>query len=243
RFTGPPLFISGCNRGGTTILSQILASHPHVRNVGRGQFNEGRHVWRRGFRDWSRHRWAVPPWRWILRRTADYATPKRVAFFRNLFESAMPDEGRMLEKTPANAVRIPFIDRLYPDCYFIHVLRDGRHTTASLVARKVWWVYAPHQWVWAHRTALDDLTQLPAHRVVVIRYEELVEDPERVLREICQHCDLPWGHAERNAVTTAARSLLRPVECRWDRFSPGQKRYVLRVIRELQAELGYPVEP
>jgi len=164
-FTGPALFVSGCNRGGTSIVSQLLSAHPDVCSVGRGQFNEGQYIWRRRWRDWSRHRWALPPWRWYLRRDERAATPATLSFFREAFEEAMPFPGRMLEKTPANALRIPFINALFPDCYFIHVLRDGRHTTASLIARRVWPAVAPHQWVQAHRTALADLERIHADRV------------------------------------------------------------------------------
>jgi sulfotransferase family protein len=242
RFTGPPIFISGCSRGGTTILTQILSAHPEIRSVGRSQFCEGQYIWRQKFPDWSRHRWALPPWRWYLRRTAADVTPQLAAFFHQAFQEAMPGEGRMLEKTPANSVRIPFIDRLYPDCYFIHVLRDGRHTTASLVARKVWLVLAPHQWVAAQRIALVDLAGLPQHRVALVRYEELVSDPERVLGNLCRQCGLGWEEAEAGAVLGKARASLRAAESRWDRFSSRQKRYVLRVIGDLQRDLGYPVE-
>jgi hypothetical protein len=242
RLTGPPIFVSGCNRGGTTVLSQILSVHPQVCNVGRGPFNEGQHIWRRRFRDRSRHRWALPPWRLFLRRTERHATPERVAFFRQVFDEAMAAEGRMLEKTPANAIRIPFIDRLYPDCFFIHVLRDGRHTTASLVARRVALVYAPHQWVAAHGIALADLGRLAEHRVVRVRYEELVRDPEPTLARIAERCGLGWSPADREPVLDAARGTIRTPECRWSRFSAREKRYVLWVIDGLQRELGYPVE-
>jgi hypothetical protein len=242
RFNGPPLFVSGCNRGGTTILTHLLAAHPELRSIGRGPFNEGLHVWRRHFPDRTRHRWAVPPWRWLMRRTETHATPMLADRIRSDFEAALPGPGRMLEKTPANAVRIPFINRLYPDCTFIHVLRDGRHTTASLVARRVWLPYAPHQWVGAHRTALEDLAALPSERVVIVRYEALMADPEPVLEDLCYRCGLDWDRGARADVLEAVRHSLRPQEDRWSRFAPYHKRYVLSVIGDLQSELGYPLE-
>lgn len=243
KFAGPSIFISGCNRGGTTIAARLLAAHPEIANVGRGQFSEGQFIWRKKFPDWSRHRWALPPWYWYLRRTEHHASPQVVEFFRREFHQALSGYGRMLEKTPANAVRIPLIDRIFPDCHFVHVIRDGRHTTASLVARKVWLSLAPHQWVRAHRTALPDLRSLPQERVTFIRYEEMVCDPERVLGETCRRCGLRWDEPERNSVVKTAQSLLKTPECRWEAFSARQKEYVLSVIGDLQKELGYPVEP
>jgi hypothetical protein len=243
RHTGPPIFISGCNRGGTTIVSQILAAHPEVRNVGRGMFNEGQYIWRRRFHDYTRHRWAVWPWSITMRRTAADATPEVIEYLQEGFEAAMPSPGRMLEKSPSNAVRIPLIDRVYPECRFLHVLRDGRDTTASLIARRVWWPYAPHQWVGAHTTALGDLETLAFERVTLIRYEEMLAEPERVLRTVCRSLDLGWGEREREAVLGEARACLRPPDDRWARLDLIRKRYVLSVIEPLQKELGYPLEP
>jgi hypothetical protein len=240
---GPPIFVSGCNRGGTTILARILGAHPEVRNIGRGPFCEGQYIWRTRFRDWSRHRWAIGPWRRFLRRTAEDATPERIAYFRRAFCEATGGEGRLLEKTPSNAIRVPFIDRLYPDCRFVHVLRDGRHTSASLVARRVGLLYAPHQWVGAHRTALGDLKALPERRVVIVRYEELLRAPEETLGFIARRCGLSWRGSERDAVLDAVERLLEPPEDRWERLLGFQKGYILRVIRDLQQHLGYPVEP
>lgn len=240
RFTGPPIFISGCNRGGTSILSQLLAAHPDVRNVGRGQFNEGQYIWRKQWRDWSRHRWALPPWRWYLRRDERAATPEVVALFHEAFAEAMSSPGRLLEKTPANALRIPLINALYPDSIFIHVIRDGRHTTASLIARRVWPALAPHQWVQAHRTALADLERIPAHRVCLVRYEELIADPTSTLERVSHQCQLRWDVAAEAAVLRAARRRLVDVEDRWSRLSPPVRHYSLRVIEDLQRRLDYP---
>src|SRR5262249_7335315 len=56
-----PIFLSGCNRGGTTLVTRLLATHPEVVDIGTGQFDEGQYIWRQKYPDWSRHRWAVPP--------------------------------------------------------------------------------------------------------------------------------------------------------------------------------------
>ena len=226
-------------------MTRLLAMHPEVVDVGTGQFDEGQYIWRRKYPDWSRHRWAIPPWRWFMRRTGEGLSRKELEFFRAAFRSAWAtagSEGRMLEKTPANAVRIPLIHRLYPDCRFVHVIRDGRDTSASLMARKVAWWFAPHQWVGAHSTALPDLERLPASRVTFVRYETLVAEPEMALRDLCRGCGLAWGPYEAGLLCDAAQVLIQPVENRWERLPRHQRRYILRVIGPLQQELGYPVE-
>ncbi len=238
----PPIFVSGCNRGGTTILARLLAEHPEICNIGTGPFSEGQFVWRQKFPDRSRHRWAVEPWKSRMRKTAADATPELVRFFRARFAHAVGARGRLLEKTPANAVRIPFIDACFPDCHFVHIIRDGRDTVCSLMARKVRFRYAPLQWVGAHETALADLERLPPGRVSILRYEDLLAKPAEVLERLARGCGLRMDEAARRALAgAAARDLRRPAS-RWPNLSPRQKRYALQVIGDLQTRLGYPTE-
>ncbi len=235
------LFLSGCCRGGTTLAARLIGAHPDINNLGRGQFCESQYLWRDRFPDWSRHRWAIGPWRLLLRRTADDLTPALAEHFRGRFREAAAEATVTLEKTPSNAMRIPFLNALFPDCHFIHVLRDGRDTTASLIARKVWWPYAPHQWVGCHRTALADLRALPAHRYTLLRFEELIESPDQMLSTVFQRCGLPWNQEARSSCRAASDGIIETPADRWLELPAYQKDYSLRVIRELQAELGYPV--
>ncbi|NLC56609.1 MAG: sulfotransferase [Armatimonadetes bacterium] len=238
---GPPVFLSGCNRGGTSILSLLLGQHPELHNIGRGRHHEGQWIWNKRFYDWSHHRWAVEPWVRRMRKTSDDATPRLVAYFRRAFAAACPS-GRLLEKTPANAVRIPFIDRLYPDCYVIHVLRDGRHTAASLIARGVKMPYAPQQWVGVHSIALPDLERLGPARGLLVRYEELLASPLELLLRICRHCGLDEGPAAREALATAIERHLEVPCDRWGALSSTERQRILAIIGDLQQALGYPVE-
>jgi hypothetical protein len=238
---GPPVFISGCNRGGTSILSLLLGQHPQLRNVGKGPHHEGQWIWKRRFYDGSHHRWAVPPWLATLRKTEADATPEILEYFRQAFASACAGT-RMVEKTPSNAIRIPFINCLYPDCTVIHVLRDGRHTAASLMARGVPMPYAPHQWVSVHTIALPDMEALGPERGLLVRYEELLETPMEVLARICRHCALDDGAEALAALRAGVVRHLKEPRDRWRILKPETRREILDVIGELQASLGYPVD-
>ena len=62
----------------------------------------------------------------------------RRAFALNLRDrdgARPPPEGsvRLLEKTPKNALRIPFLAALYPDALFIHLVRDPKENIASII--------------------------------------------------------------------------------------------------------------
>jgi hypothetical protein len=52
---------------------------------------------------------------------------------------------RLLEKTPKNALRVPFFDRLFPDARFIFLWRDPRENLASIIEawRSGQWITYP----------------------------------------------------------------------------------------------------
>ena len=50
-----------------------------------------------------------------------------------LYKNLMVKEYRFVEKTPKNCFRIPFINKLFDDCKFIFLKRDGRSNINSLI--------------------------------------------------------------------------------------------------------------
>lgn len=69
------------------------------------------------------------------------ASPEIIAALRQRFrQRAITREGqritgriRLLEKTPKNALRIPFFNRVFPDALFIYLYRDPRQVLASMM--------------------------------------------------------------------------------------------------------------
>src|SRR5207237_1610627 len=57
----------------------------------------------------------------------------------------------IVEKTPDHALHLPLIHRLFPDAVVLHVLRDGRDVTASLLAAH----QTPWGRTWAPGTAAE----------------------------------------------------------------------------------------
>lgn len=120
-WSGPPLFLIGAARSGTTLLGDILGQHPEL-----AYWVEPKYVWRHG----------RPGGRDDV-RSADEATPGVSRHIRQQFEryskKAMRD--RFLEKTPSNCFRVAFMHRAFPEALFLHVLRDGRDAAASALQR------------------------------------------------------------------------------------------------------------
>jgi uncharacterized protein (TIGR03032 family) len=127
-----PVFIVSSPRSGSSLLFETLARSPDLVTVGgeSHQIIEAIAELRPARRGWDSNRLDV----------AD-ATPNTVAELRRRFVAELRDRdgrrpvggvARMLEKTPKNALRIPFLAAAFPDARFIYLYRDPRETISSM---------------------------------------------------------------------------------------------------------------
>lgn len=112
-----PIFIIGSPRSGTTFLGNLLSQHRTL-----AYLEEPRTIWRYGNESRS-----------DLLRPED-ASPKVCRYIHNAFAQRVAESGkpRLLEKTPSNALRLGFMSAVYPDAYFVHVLRNGYDAALSI---------------------------------------------------------------------------------------------------------------
>jgi hypothetical protein len=106
-----PIVVLGAPRSGTTLLAQILGEHPQCVRA-----REARLVWRYGNDRRSDELGAAD------------ATPDVIAHIHRHFLGLLPSpvgDVRLVEKTPANAVRPWFVHQVFPDARFVHITRDG----------------------------------------------------------------------------------------------------------------------
>lgn len=114
-----PILILGCPRSGTTMLGNLLATHPDL-----AYWEEPRTVWSRG-----------NAWLDDDRLLAEHLNPAIARHIDKRFHhfQTQGDKSRFGEKTPSNTLRLPFIHALYPDSRIIHMVRDGRAVVASML--------------------------------------------------------------------------------------------------------------
>lgn len=127
-----PIFVVSTPRSGSTLLFETLVRAPglfsaggesHMRIEQVADFFPGR-------RGWSSNRLEA----------AD-AAPAAVEALATAFYDGLRDRDgalpsgkvRMLEKTPKNALRVPFFDAAWPDSLFVYLYRDPRQTLASMI--------------------------------------------------------------------------------------------------------------
>lgn len=112
------VFIVGSPRSGTTILGELLDKHHHI-----SQWYEPYFVWDRFFRtapddERTEADASLEVRKWIYRNFSDYKTKKKCAV--------------LIDKSPRNSLKIPFILKIFPQAKFLHLLRDGRDATLSI---------------------------------------------------------------------------------------------------------------
>jgi tetratricopeptide (TPR) repeat protein len=241
-----PVFIVGMPRSGSTLIEQILASHPKVWGGGeRSDFGES--VIELGA------------------DTADAPFPSsipslRAAEFRRLgenylarLEAAVPPNQRrrverITDKMLENVLMVGLIHIALPHAKIIHACRDPVETCLSCFTTvfanvpyasdlgELGRYYRAYASLMAHWCAV-----LPENTVLDVRYEEVVRDLESQARGIIAHCGLEWDdaclafHTNARPVRTASAVQVRqPIYHdavgRWKTLEPGLLRPLLGAL-------------
>jgi tetratricopeptide (TPR) repeat protein len=221
-----PLMIVGMIRTGTTLLDQILSSHPDVKSAGEQPFwmNEG---WKT-FRRWDQS--GIKPDE--IKQLADsyLATLSR----------AVGTSYRITDKMPTNSEYLGLISMVLPRAKFIHLRRNPVDTCLSIYTTyfgggPTMFAYSQNNIVTAYKGYMRTMeywrTVLPKGQMLEIDYEELVGDKETVLRRVLKFCGLTWNDAvltheeNQSSVSTPSYWTARqPVNAgsveRWRRYEP-----------------------
>jgi len=117
-----PVFIIGAPRSGTSLLYAILRASSRVAHWP----GEAHEVWEADLHP------ALRGWASNAAGPSD-ATPEVAARIRRSFFLAAGPRRRLLDKTPRNVLRIPFVDAIFPDARYVFLQRDGRDNVNSLI--------------------------------------------------------------------------------------------------------------
>jgi hypothetical protein len=116
------IFIVGSPRSGTTLLENILGSHPEI-----ADWYEPYYVWERFFSCEKDDVWRP--------RTPDERTKSLIRKEYRIFGDKS-QKSAILDKSPGHVFNIPVIHSVFPEARWIHIVRDGRDVTLSI--RKEW---------------------------------------------------------------------------------------------------------
>lgn len=218
--SGPPLFVVGCGRSGTTLLRLMLDSHPALAIPGESHFIPALWRSRRRYRsngaldarrlagDVMRtphfRQWELPEER--VRRRIDalghrgFPSPGFPDVIEAVFMGYADHHGktRWGDKTPIYVLSIPLLAGLFPGARFVHVVRDGRDVALSYLSvpwgpKTIW--QAARKWRRDVMAGIRAGGDLGPDRYLELRYAELVDSPAIVLQRICGFASLPFSEA------------------------------------------------
>jgi hypothetical protein len=256
RFVGEPtlekpIFMIGCPRSGTTIAQKLFATHPWV-----ADWSEAGQIWDPVdyYNPEADHAW-----------DADRVTEADARRLHARFEwyRQTHKKQRFLNKHPRNSVRLDYIRTVFPDAFFIHVIREGRAVVSSILTKiqgepdqrnipfgnfckpPHWREYlhddpveqAAFQWREITRYILDRRDTL-GNRYHEFRYEDMCARPQEVFEQAFRNVDLPISEVILSTIPQRLKNMNHKYG---ETLSQEQIHTINAIQGDLLRQLGYEV--
>ena len=117
---------------------------------------------------------------------------------RSVFRLYAADHGKTMagDKTPGYVNHLELLGGVFPEAKFVHVIRDGRDVALGYLDRAEWGpsTVADAALYWRSRVSRGRRggSALGPARYVEVRYEDLVDDPEKTIRHLCDFLGLEY---------------------------------------------------
>jgi hypothetical protein len=228
-----PVFIVGMPRSGTSLVEQILASHPAVHGAGELDFIHRVFL---GTLDMLHTDVSEYP------ACLDNLTESQVDGMAHIYLGPLlafnPAAKRITDKMPLNFLHLGLIAALFPEARIIHCTRDPMDTCLSCFLTHfnrghefkhnlthLGHFYRQYERLMAHWKSVIDLP------ILDVCYEQVIANPEAQSHRMVEFLGLPWDdrclnfHDNQRAVVTASLLQVRkPIYDtsvrRWKRYEP-----------------------
>ena len=201
--TPQPVFIVGFPRSGTSLLEQILGSHPQIAPAGELEFITD--LSRQTGSDITGSKLAYPAF--LLDKDAPL-TRQQLLEMRDYYLSGIKSLGVIdsssrwvTDKLPHNAVHLGLIKLLFPRSPVIHI---SRHPLNSCLSAFFSNFMSAHRYTSSLESTAQhykQVTDMLLHyrsigiEFLEIRYEDLVTDQEAITRQVLDYIGAPWSDA------------------------------------------------
>jgi tetratricopeptide (TPR) repeat protein len=233
--TPQPVFVFGLPRSGTTLVEQVLASHPRVHGAGELSFA------RRALNA-LRPSASQPEDLAECLQVLDAKGLRRLAGgYRDAVQALLDRTGcevvpeRVVDKMPDNYLYLGLIALMFPRATLIHIRRDLRDTAVSCwhtYFRSIRWADDPDHLARRfqdHLRLMQHWHQVLPRTIHEVRYERLVDNFEVEARSLFAACGLDWEpgclqfHQTKRLVRTASvaqvrQPLYRQAIARWKHY-------------------------
>ena len=246
------VFLVGFPRSGTTLLEQVLATHPKVVAL------EERATLGEAGLDF----FAPDTVDWLIHMDSATADREREAYWRRVRAFGVDARGRVfVDKHPLSTLWLPYLAKLFPEAKVLFALRDPRDVVLSCFRRRFLMNGAMYNFTdlaetahfYAETMALSDVYRgLLGLKWYDHRHEDLVEDFSAETRRLCGFLGLDWTEklqdfaetAKRRDVRTPSaqqvrRGLYREGMGQWRAYAAGMEA-ALPVLQPWVERFGYP---
>ena len=281
-----PIILIGAGRSGTKFLRSLIAASEYVAEI---PYDVG-YVWRYGNESAPNDEFTVAmlrdDLRQYIRKTIPKLIDKKTLSHKEIF---------FVEKSVPNTLRVEYVNAIFPDALYIHLIRDGRAVTESSLrmwntppehnyllkklkyfpltnykyafwyainmlrgrlsskrAQAIWGprynnieedirhlpleIVCARQWKECVEKASSQLSKIEAQRVLEVRYESLMKDPNEINR-ICEFI----GVSDCGLIREKYNDTLNNTNLsKWkDGLTASQMEVVNKEISSLIEKLGY----
>ena len=248
------VFLVGFPRSGTTLLEQVLASHPQITALEEQATLGDVGAWFQNAAELDR----------LAALSAPEAERLRSEYWTRVAAFGISPQGRVfVDKQPLTSLWLPYVAKLFPDAKILFARRDPRDVVLSCYRRRFVINGATY-----HFTDLEDLARFYAGVMElaevyrerlglawrVHRHEDLVEAFDTEARGVCDFLGLPWTEAMRDFAETAKRrdvrtpsaqqvrrGLYREGMGQWRAYAAGMGA-ALPILEPWVTRFGYPAE-
>lgn len=226
-----PVFIVGMPRSGTSLVEQILDQHSQIRGLGETGVLKAAVMNTLGLDSLASY-----PQK-LHNITRDELSAIRDFY---LAESLFDPKGKKFQtdKMPFNFLHLGLIRQIFPDSPVIYCSRELKAVALSiyrtLFTGEFRFAYSQEeiaQYCKAYRRLSAFWHRKFRSEIYWVNYEALVKSPQTAVRDMLQHCGLPWEaqclrfHESKRPVTTAStgqvrRPIYRGAVDHWRRAEP-----------------------
>ncbi|MBW4052682.1 MAG: tetratricopeptide repeat protein [Proteobacteria bacterium] len=204
-----PVLVVGMMRSGTSLMEQIIASHPDAAGAGELDF------WNSTVEREKKFLQREPPDAPTFRKLADS--------YLRVLDRRSQQASRVVDKAPVNSDHLGLIHSAFPNARFIYMRRNPIDTClscyfqefASMAAFTLDLSDLAHYYREHHRLIAHWREALPAGTLLEVPYAELIADQEGWSRKVIEFIGLPWDpcclqfHETARAVVTASNWQVR----------------------------------
>lgn len=244
KYSKRPIFIVGSPRSGTTLLRYIIDAHPNILcppcetfifSTLNATFNG--FIWKDHYEQLPFKREALI--RWLRKYIMD--------LFGNLAVKA--GKKRWAEKTPSHVLFMDFINEVFPDAQFIHMIRNGYDVVKSL--KNIHWgsknvVINANLWVKHVSKGREYARKISPERYIEIRFEDLINNTEQTIKNICDFLGeevnsrmLQYYLPENNSWGLKLKPLKKEDIGKYKDLNIFERRNFKKIAGPLMRELGY----